>query len=203
VTEIPARSLVGLTGGIAAGKSEALRAFERHGAATISTDAVVHELQRSPEVVAKMVERWGDEAAPGGELDRARVAEIVFADADELKWLESEVHPLVGARIAGWIAELPDDISIAVIEVPLLFEAGMEEMFDAVVAVVADDELRNERERGRDLAALEGRAGRQLSQDEKAGRATHVIVNDGTLEDLDVRVTEIVSELSEREARGE
>ena len=203
MSEIPARSLVGLTGGIAAGKSEALRAFERQGAATISTDAVVHELQRSPEVVAKMVERWGEEVAPEGELDRARVAEIVFADAGELQWLESEVHPLVGARIAEWIAELPDATPVAVIEVPLLFEAGMEEMFDAVVAVVADDALRNERERGRDLAALEGRAGRQLTQDEKAERATHVIVNDGSLEDLDARVAEIVSELTDREASGE
>ena len=201
---MPARSLVGLTGGIAAGKSEALRAFERQGAATISTDAVVHELQRSPEVVAKMAARWGDEVAPGGELDRARVAEIVFADSDELLWLESEVHPLVGARIAEWIAELPTDKRIAVVEVPLLFESEMDDMFDAVVAVVADDRLRHERERGRDLAALEGRAGRQLTQDEKAGRATHVIVNDGSLEDLDARVAEIVEELgADAESRDE
>src|SRR5688572_9714308 len=187
---MPARSLVGLTGGIAAGKSEALRAFERHGAATISTDAVVHELQRSPEVVSRMVARWGEEVAPRGELDRAKVAEIVFSDPAELEWLEGEIHPRVGGRIAEWIGGLPDETRLAVVEVPLLFEAGMERMFDAVVAVIAADELRGERERGRELAALEGRSGRQLGQAEKAERATHVIVNDGSLEDLDARVAE-------------
>ena len=194
-----ARRLIGLTGGIAAGKSETLKAFERQGAATISTDAVVHELQRSPEVVSRMVERWGEEVAPGGELDRARVAEIVFGDPDELRWLEGEVHPRVGAQIAKWAGDLPDDATVAVIEVPLLFESGMDGMFDAVVAVVADDALRREREEGRDLAALEGREGRQLSQDEKAGRATYVIVNDGSLQDLEARVAEIVSELRSAE----
>ena len=194
-----ARSLIGLTGGIAAGKSETLRAFERQGAATISTDAVVHELQRSPEVVAKMAARWGDEVAPGGELDRAKVAEIVFADPAELEWLESEVHPLVGGRIVEWIGQLPADTRVAVVEVPLLFESGMDEMFDAVVAVIADDALRSEREQGRDLAALEGRAGRQLTQDEKAERATHVIVNDGSIEDLEARVAELIGELGRDE----
>jgi len=194
-----ARSLIGLTGGIAAGKSETLRAFERQGAATISTDAVVHGLQRSPQVVSRMVARWGDEIAPGGELDRARVAEIVFSDPDELKWLESELHPLVGGRIVEWAGQLPADTRLAVVEVPLLFESGMDEMFDAVVAVVADDELRGEREKTRDLAALEGRSGRQLGQDEKAERASHVIVNDGSLEDLEVRVAELVEELGRDE----
>ena len=172
-----ARSLIGLTGGIAAGKSETLSAFERQGAATISTDAVVHELQRSPEVVAKMAARWGDEVAPGGELDRAKVAEIVFADPAELEWLESELHPLVGGRIVEWIGQLPADTRVA------------------VVAVIADDDLRSEREEGRDLAALEGRTGRQLTQEEKAERATHVIVNDGSIEDLEARVAELIGEL--------
>jgi dephospho-CoA kinase len=198
---MPARSLVGLTGGIAAGKSETLRAFERQGAATISTDAVVHELQRSPEIVRKMVERWGDEVAPAGELDRTKVAEVVFSDPAELEWLESEIHPLVGGRIVEWIGHLPDETRLAVVEVPLLFEAGMEQMFDATIAVIADDELRHEREEGRDLAALEGRGGRQLTQAEKAQRATYVIVNDGSIEELEARVAELVAELgSERDA---
>jgi dephospho-CoA kinase len=197
-----ARSLVGLTGGIAAGKSETLRAFERHGAATISTDAVVHELQRSPEVVSRMTARWGADVAPGGELDRAKVAEIAFSDPAELEWLESELHPLVGGRVVEWAGQLPDDARVAVVEVPLLFEAGMEGMFDAVVAVIADDDLRSEREEGRDLAALEGRSGRQLTQEEKAERATHVIVNDGSIEDLEARVAELVDELGRDEESG-
>ena len=146
-----------------------------------------------------MVERWGEDVAPGGELDRDEVAAIVFADPAELEWLESELHPLVGARVVEWVGRLPSDAEVAVVEVPLLFEAGMEEMFDAVVAVVADDDLRREREQARDLAALEARAGRQLGQAEKAERASHVVVNDGSLDDLEARVAEIVAELG----RGE
>jgi len=190
-----APSLIGLTGGIAAGKSEALRAFERLGAETISTDEVVRELLRTPEVRARLVARWGEEIARDGEVDRAKVAEIVFESPEELTWLESELHPLVGARVVEWAGGLSADATIAVVEVPLLFESGMDELFDAVVSVVAPDELRQERERGRDLTGLEGRAGRQLSQDEKAARATHVVTNDGSLADLEARIRELVAEL--------
>ena len=190
------RSLIGLTGGIAAGKSEALRAFERLGAETISTDEVARELLRSPEMRSRLTQRWGDEVAPGGVVDRAKVAEIVFESPEDLKWLESELHPLVGAQVVAWAGALPADARLAVVEVPLLFEAGMAELFDAVVAIVAPDDLRAEREEGRDLAALEGRSERQLSQDEKAERASHVIVNDGSLAELEAKVAELVEELT-------
>jgi dephospho-CoA kinase len=190
-----APSLIGLTGGIAAGKSEALRAFERLGAETISTDEVVRELLRTPDVRARLVARWGEEIAPDEEVDRAKVAQIVFESPEELNWLESELHPLVGARVVEWAGGLPADATIAVVEVPLLFESGMDELFDAVVSVVAPDEQRQERERGRGLTALEGRAGRQLDQEEKAARATHVVTNDGSLADLDARIRELMAEL--------
>ena len=198
-----ARSLIGLTGGIAAGKSEALRAFERLGAETISTDEVARELLRTPDVLGRLTERWGDKIAPDGEVDRAKVAEIVFESPKELAWLESELHPLVCAHVVGWAGALPADATLAVVEVPLLFEAGMGELFDAVVAVVAPDEMRQEREQGRDLAALEGRSARQLSQDEKAERASHVIVNDGSLADLESKITALVARLTaDAEAKG-
>ena len=190
------RSLIGLTGGIAAGKSEALRAFERLGAETISTDEVAHQLLLSPEVRDKLTGRWGEDVAPGGEVDRAKVAEIVFESPQDLSWLESELHPLVGAQVVAWAGALPADARLAVVEVPLLFEAGMDELFDAVVAVVAADDVRRQREKGRDLTALEGRSGRQLSQEEKAERATHVIVNDGSLADLESKVAALVEELT-------
>jgi len=189
-------SLIGLTGGIAAGKSEALRAFERLGAETISTDEVVRGLLRTPEVRGRLVDRWGDAIAPDGELDRAKVAEIVFESPEELRWLESELHPLVGGRVIEWAGGLPADATIAVVEVPLLFESGMDELFDAVVSVVAPDDVRAGREQGRGLAALEGRSARQLSQDEKAARATHVITNDGSLADLEAKVAELIEDLT-------
>ena len=191
-----APTFVGLTGGISAGKSEALAAFERAGAATLASDEVVHELLRSEQVRGRLVDRWGEEIAPGGEVDRARIAEIVFERPEELDWLEAELHPLVAERFAAWRAGLPEGVELAVVEVPLLFETGMEAAFDAVVCVVADDGARADRARDRDLTGLEGRRGRQLSQEEKAARATHVIANDGTLADLEARIVELVRELT-------
>jgi dephospho-CoA kinase len=177
---------VGLTGGIAAGKSEALAAFGRLGAATLSSDRVVHELLDSPEVRDRLVERWGDQVlADDGDVERGRVGEIVFQGPDELAWLESVLHPLVGQRVAAWRRSLPAETPLGVVEVPLLFETGMEAAFDATLCVVAEDSTRAARARARDVELLEGRSGRQLSQDEKADRATHVVHNDGSLAELE------------------
>jgi dephospho-CoA kinase len=195
---LAAPGLIGLTGGIGAGKSEALAAFRRLGAETISSDEVVHELLRNPELRSRLVERWGEQVAPGGEVDRGRIAAIVFADPDELEWLEFQLHPLVGQHIVEWAGRLPEDARLAVVEVPLLFETHMEDKFDAVISVVADDEVRRERAAGRELSSLEGRTGRQLSQEEKAARATHVIRNDGSLADLEARVAELIEVLTDR-----
>jgi dephospho-CoA kinase len=128
-------------------------------------------------------------------VDRDRVGEIVFADRDELSWLESVTHPRVGAHVLEWRQNLGPDVEIAVVEVPLLFEAAMEDAFDATLAVVADDELRDARLRERGQAGLEGREERQLDQDEKVRRADHVIRNDASLEELDREVNELIDEL--------
>jgi len=186
---------IGLTGGIAAGKSEALAAFERLGAATISSDAVVHELLDSEPLVGRLAERWGNDVVPGGRVDRARVGEIVFAEPEQLSWLESQVHPLVGERIGAWLAALPPDARLAVVEVPLLFESGMDGVFDATVAVVTSDEVRRDRAEARGHALVGEREARQLSQEEKAERATHVIANDGSLEDLERELSALVAKL--------
>jgi dephospho-CoA kinase len=179
---------VGLTGGIAAGKSEALQALERLGAATLSSDAVVHELLTTGDIRDRLVERFGDRVAPGGEIDRGAVAEVVFADPDERGWLEGLLWPRVGERIAAWREEVDradPPPRAAVVEVPLLFEAGMEAAFDATIAVVADESVRDERAGGRGHRGVESRTSRQLSQDEKARRADVVVRNDGTLDELE------------------
>jgi dephospho-CoA kinase len=186
---------VGLTGGIGAGKSEALAAFERLGAATLSTDRVAHDLLDDPEVKAALVERWGEEIAPNGQVDRERVAEIVFGDRGELAWLESVTHPRVGTHVFEWRRSLGPGVEVAVVEVPLLFEAAMEGAFDATVAVVADDELRDARLRQRGQGGLEGREARQLDQAEKARRADHVIRNDASLEELESEVRRVIEQL--------
>lgn len=186
---------IGLTGGIAAGKSEALAAFSRLGAATLSSDAVVHELLDSEPLIGRLVERWGEEVAPDGNVDRGRIGEIVFADPEQLTWLEQQIHPLVGERIGGWLATLPPETEVAVIEVPLLFESGMERAFDTTVAVVTEDELRRERATARGHALVDEREARQLAQDEKAARAEHVVENHGSLPDLEQALSALIERL--------
>ena len=186
---------IGLTGGIAAGKSEALAAFSRLGAATLSSDAVVHELLDSEPLLGRLVERWGPEVVADGKVDRGRIGEIVFADPEQLTWLEGQIHPLVGERIGAWLLGLPEDTEIAVIEVPLLFESEMEEAFDTTVAILAADEVRRERAAARGHALVDEREARQLAQEEKAARAEHVVANDGTIEDLERALSALIEKL--------
>lgn len=187
---------VGLTGGIGAGKSEALAAAERLGAATLSTDRVAHDVLDRDDVRDLLVERWGSDVAPDGTVDRGRVAELVFGKPEELAWLESQVHPRVGEAVMQWRAELDPEIEVAVVEVPLLFEAAMEGAFDATLAVVADDGVRETRLAERGQPGLAGREDRQLDQAEKVKRADHVIHNDGSLEELTDRVGEVLREVA-------
>jgi dephospho-CoA kinase len=186
---------IGLTGGIAAGKSEALAAFSRLGAATLSSDAVVHELLDSEPLVGRLVERWGAEVAPEGKVDRNRIGEIVFADPEQLTWLEGQIHPLVGERIGGWLLALPAGTEIAVIEVPLLFESDMEAAFDTTVAIVTADEVRRERAAARGHALVDEREARQLAQEEKAERAEHAVANDGSVADLERALSALIEKL--------
>ena len=183
---------IGLTGGIGAGKSEALAAAARLGAATLSTDQVAHDVLDRDDVRTALVERWGEEVAPDGRVDRARVAEIVFGQPEELAWLEAQTHLRVGQSVLEWRRGLGPEVEVAVIEVPLLFEAGMEKAFDETLAVVADDEIRERRLAERGQPGLEGREERQLDQDEKASRADHVIRNDGTLAVLERDVADVL-----------
>jgi dephospho-CoA kinase len=186
---------IGLTGGIAAGKSTALAAFERLGAATISSDAVVHELLDTEPLLGRLTERWGADVAPDGRVDRARVGEIVFADPEQLSWLESQVHPLVGERIGAFLVSLPAETDVAVVEVPLLFESEMEGVFDTTVAVVTSDDVRRARAESRGHTLVGERDARQLEQSEKAERAEHVIENDGTPEQLEQALSALVEKL--------
>jgi dephospho-CoA kinase len=183
---------VALTGGIAAGKSEALQAFARHGAATISTDEVVHELYRdNAELKAALRARWGDGVfAADGEVDRDAIGRIVFADRDELAWLEGELHPRVRAATADWLARQTADVAVA--EIPLLYETGGESRFDKVVVVTAPAEVRAER-RGE----LADREARLVPEEEKVRRADFSYVNDGTLEELDAWVAGVLRELTD------
>ena len=190
---------VGLTGGIGAGKSTALAALERLGAAVLSTDRVVHDLYESDEVRDAVVARWGEDVAPHGAVDRSAVAARAFATPEERAWLEGFLWPRVGARVSAWRQEEsrrePPPRAL-VVETPLLFEAGMAGMYDATIAVVAPEELRAERAAARGHHAVDERTARQLPQEEKASRATFAVRNDGTEEELERRLAAVLDELA-------
>ena len=189
---------VGLTGGIAAGKSEALAALERAGAATLSSDAVVHDLLATDEVRDELVGRFGPEIAPAGQVDRDALGELVFAAPERRAWLEGYLWPKVGERIWRWREELnarEDPPRAAVVEVPLLFEADMAGVFDHTIAVIADDDLRAERMGERGHTGVESRESRQLPQEEKSERADFTLRNDGSVEELEKELSSILDRM--------
>lgn len=188
---------VAVTGGIGAGKSEALAAFARHGAETISSDEIVHRLLRDdPEVRRALLERFGRRIlGEDDEIDRSAIAEIVFADREALDWLEGLLHPLVVEEYMRWreeLAQLPIPPAVSATEVPLLYEVGGQDRFDAVVVVTAPAELRTQRSE----VPADQREPRLLPDSVKVAQADFSYVNDGSLEELDAFVAEVVEELS-------
>jgi dephospho-CoA kinase len=164
----------------------------------LSTDRVVHELYSSSDVVSAVRDRFGEAVAPGGVVDRAELARRAFATPEDREWLEGLLWPRVGSRMTEWrsaVSAAADPPVAAVVEVPLLFESGMDGVFDATIAVIAKEELRAERAGARGHEALAERASRQLSQHEKAHRATYVVVNDGTVQELEGKLSAVLEML--------
>ena len=190
---------MGRRGGIGAGKSEALAALGRLGAATLSADAVVHELYGDPGVRSAVVERWGPEVAPDGVVDRAAVARHAFSSPADRAWLEQLLWPRVRERIARWRAEQaarePAPPAL-VVEAPLLFESGSDTSYDVTIAIVADDRVRAGRAAARGHEAVDERAARQLSQQEKAQRATYAVENSGSIAELEAKLSSVLGKLT-------
>jgi dephospho-CoA kinase len=137
--------------------------------------------------------------APDGVVDRSAIASLAFATPEDRAWLEGVIWPRVGQRIAefcqeGHAADPPP--RALVVETPLLFEADMDALYDATIAIVASEELRAARAGARGHTAVEERTARQLSQEEKAARATYAVVNDGSPEDLERALSEVLVKLS-------
>jgi len=188
---------VAVTGGIGAGKSEALRAFARHGAAVILSDEIVHDLLRLDEDVRAAVrDHLGDGVFDTeGHIDRGRIADIVFADPEQLDWLERLLHPRVVAAYLRWrddLASRPDPPAVCVTEVPLLYEVGGDTRFDAVVVISAAPDVRISRQ----VRPMQDRERRLIPDEEKLSRADFAYVNDGSLEELDQFVSGVVEKLS-------
>ena len=194
---MPRPLAVAITGGIGAGKSTALESFRRHGAATVSSDEIVHHLLATdPEVKRALVERFGDDIlGEDGAPDRERIAFKVFRDRPALDFLEQLLHPLVSREYVTWrerLGELPNPPAVCVTEVPLLFEVGAEKRFDKVVVITAPRKLREAR-RGR---APDDRESRLLPDREKVKRADFAYVNTGTPQQLDAWVAEVMATLT-------
>ncbi len=159
----------------------------------------MHNLYESPEVRHAVVGRFGEAVAPGTTIDRAALAARAFSTGDDRAWLEGLLWPLVGVRVADWREQLERASPrprAAVVEVPLLFEAEMDGAFDATIAIVADEAVRAQRAGDRGHEALEERAARQLTQQEKAQRATFVVVNDGTVAGLESKLSAVLEKLT-------
>jgi dephospho-CoA kinase len=177
--------------------SSALQSFRRHGAATVSSDEIVHHLLATdPEVKRALVERLGEEIlGQDGAPDRERIALRVFKDREALDFLEQLLHPLVSREYLTWreqLAALPTPPRVCVTEVPLLFEVGAETRFDKVVVITAPAKLREARRGGR----KDDREARLLPDKEKTRRGDFVYVNTGTPEELDAWVGEVMATLT-------
>ena len=166
----------------------------------LSTDRVVHELYEDDDVVSAVRGRFGDAIERDGVVDRGVLARVAFATSEDRAWLEGLLWPRVGSRMAAWresLAASPDPPRALVVEVPLLFESGMDRAFDATIAVIASEDLRAARAGGRGHEALEERSARQLTQQEKAQRATYVVSNDGDVGELESKLSTVLEILEQ------
>jgi dephospho-CoA kinase len=193
---LPRPLALAITGGIGAGKSTALESFRHHGAATVSSDEIVHHLLATdPEVKRALVDRLGEEILDeDGTPDRERIAFRVFKDRDALDFLENLLHPLVSREYMTWreqLAALPNPPEVCVTEVPLLYEVGAETRFDKVVVVTAPRKLREARRGG----WADDRESRLVPDREKAKRADFTYVNTGTPDELDAWVGGLMATL--------
>ncbi|MGH3132320.1 MAG: dephospho-CoA kinase [Gaiellaceae bacterium] len=194
---------VAITGSIGAGKSTALASFRRHGAATVSSDEIVHHLLATdPEVKRTLVARLGEEIlGSDGAPDRERIALRVFEDRQALDFLEKLLHPLVSREYLGWreqLAALPSPPKVCVTEVPLLYEVGGETRFDKVVVITAPAKLREARRGGR----KDDRESRLIPDREKVKRADLAYANTGTPEELDAWVAGVMATLTRDDTSG-
>jgi dephospho-CoA kinase len=190
---------IAVTGGIGSGKSTALEVFRRLGAAVQSSDEVVHEVLSQPDVTDQVRRRFGDGVLDAsGAVDRAALGAAAFADDGGIAFLESLIHPRVGAARRAWEdaeRRRTPPPPLLVCEVPLLFEAGLADQFDAVLVITAPEAIRRERveSRGQGFSA---RSGRQIPEEEKIRRADRYLVNDGSVADLEAWTAERFEEYS-------
>ena len=198
--------MVGLTGGIGSGKSAVTRLLAEHGAVVVDADLVAREVvEPGTEGLAKVVAEFGEQVLkPDGTLDRPALGALVFADPEKLAALNSIVHPLIGQRTAELLEQArASGARVLVHDVPLLVESHLAEAYDAVVVVAADPETQLHRLttlRGMSEQEARQRIAAQAPLADKLAVATHVISNDGPIEELAPQVDRVWADLTAEEA---
>ena len=194
---------IALTGGIASGKSAVERILRDEGIAVLDTDTVAHRcLRRGHPACDQILQEFGDAAVlRDGALDRELLGERVFGDEELRHRLNRIVHPYVKQDVETWLVEQAAAGRHAVVAVPLLFEAGMAEGWDAIVCVTADADTVRQRlsRRGLNDAEAQARMDAQMPQEEKMRRSDRYLENNGTLEELKQNVLQIWREITQKE----
>ena len=198
---MPPQPVIGLAGGIGSGKSTVAEVLEQLGCVVSRSDEVGRAALRDPDIRAQLVCWWGQEILDAsGEIDRSKVAAIVFNDRRQRERLEALVHPWIEARRKACFERAPADAVALVIDAPLLFEAGLDRVCDVVLFVDADRALRIRRvreSRGWSETELARREDSQMSLDAKRSRADYVVHNNGARDELLERVRRILNEIIE------
>ncbi len=198
------KPIIGLCGGIGAGKSRVAAEFDRLGCVVIDSDRLNHEVLEQPQVLAELVRWWGgDVCGPDGKPDRKRIAEIVFSDAQQKGRLERLVYPLIDQRRRAKIHAVQDQpaVKAIVIDSPLLLESNLDRECDAIVFVDADQSTRIERlrrTRGWTAEEMRRREGHHMPPNEKCSRADFILDNNGSLEQLRLQVADILQKIVTR-----
>ena len=190
--------VIGLLGGIAAGKSFVAALFAERGLRVADADQMAQEVTKDPDILAQILRRFPGTAGPGGELDRKRLAEVVFGDPLARKDLEDITHPPVRERIREAMANAGETGVSLVLDVPLLLEGGLIDACDLCVFVGSTVETRRARaaERGWDAGELERREATQAPLDDKRERCSVTVQNDGDVESTRAQVAEVLASLA-------
>ena len=187
---------IGLTGGLGCGKSTALAYFREAGATTVDTDALVHELLRTDtELIAAICDAFGEEVLDSqGMVDREKLARKVFNNSEALTLLESLVHPRVRNV---WMRKLGENHPVLVVEIPLLFENGLQENFSLTICLSCDPEVQHKRLKAKGMSdsQIQQRKLQQFSLDEKMRRADITIHNNGSLDHLKEQVEHVIQQV--------
>lgn len=197
-TSFPGKTVIGITGPVAGGKSLALSCFSKYGAEVISADEVNRGITDSPDFFVIISERYGNRFSENGHLDKKKFAEYIFSNENEKKWLEELLHPIILKKIHESVGL--SEKEIIVVEMPLLFEAGLKNSFDLTLCISANEKKLYERAacRGWSHSHYRKRCAGQFSPEKKCSLADFVILNDSSAQEFEEKIRKFCDLLTKR-----